>query len=185
MNISSARCSGRAWSRSPRPTRRWRRPPAATSAASTIGTPDDLVKIIKNLMRGLGRLRHHHRLRARLGQPGEHPPQLGHGGALRDPGDQRLRHQAARVAEVPDREPRGVRARGPGRDGQDHGERKGRRGACRKPARAGSRSRPSTRRTCRRKRRSARRNGGRQDSESNDAARMQSAPLSFGGAYFE
>ena len=32
-------------------------------AASTIGTPDDLVKTIKNLMRGLRRRRHHRRLR--------------------------------------------------------------------------------------------------------------------------
>ena len=52
-------------------------------AASTIGTPDDLVKTIKSLMRGLRRRRHHRRLRARLGQSGKHPPQLGHGGALR------------------------------------------------------------------------------------------------------
>ncbi len=99
------------------------------NAASTIGTPDDLVKTIKNLMQCLGRRRHHHRLRARLGQPGKHPPELGHGGALRDSGNQRLRHEAARVAKIPDREPRGVRARGPGRDGEDHGKRKGRRRA--------------------------------------------------------
>ena len=32
--------------------------------------------------------------------------------------------QAARVAEVPDRQPRRVRARRPGHHGQDHGERK-------------------------------------------------------------
>ena len=99
------------------------------NAASTIGTPDDLVKTIKNLMQCLGRRRHHHRLRARLGQPGKHPPQLGHGGALRDSGNQRLCRQAAQIAKIPDREPRGVRARGPGRDGEDHGKRKGRRRA--------------------------------------------------------
>ncbi len=99
------------------------------NAASTIGTPDDLVKTIKNLMQCLGRRRHHHRLRARLGQPGKYPPELGHGGALRDSGNQRLCHEAARIAEIPDREPRGVRARGPGRDGEDHGKRKGRRRA--------------------------------------------------------
>ena len=43
---------------------------------------------------GLRRRRHHRRLRARLGQSGKHPPQLGHGGALRDPGDQRLRRRS-------------------------------------------------------------------------------------------
>jgi hypothetical protein len=35
------------------------------------------------------RRRHHHRLRARLGQSGKHPPQQ-HGGALRGAGNQRL-----------------------------------------------------------------------------------------------
>ena len=48
---------------------------------------------------GLGRRRHHHRLRARLGQPGKYPPQLGHGGALRDSGDQRLRQRTARTGQ--------------------------------------------------------------------------------------
>ena len=59
-------------------------------AAATIGTPDDLVKTIKNVIDDVRRARHHRRLRARLGQSGEHLPQLGHGRALRDPGDQRL-----------------------------------------------------------------------------------------------
>jgi alkanesulfonate monooxygenase SsuD/methylene tetrahydromethanopterin reductase-like flavin-dependent oxidoreductase (luciferase family) len=52
------------------------------------------------------RLRHGGGLRPRLGQSGEHAPQLGHGRALRHSGDQRLRDQAARIAEVPDRESR-------------------------------------------------------------------------------
>ena len=75
------------------------------------------------------RLRHGGGLRARLGEPREHHAQLGHGGALRHPRDQRLRRQAPRIAEVPDRESRGVRARGPGHHGQDHGEQGRRRGA--------------------------------------------------------
>ena len=40
---------------------------------------------------GFGTVR---RLRARLGQPREHHAQLGHGGALRRPGDQRLRRRS-------------------------------------------------------------------------------------------
>ena len=51
-------------------------------AASTIGTPDDLVKTIKNVMQVSGGVGTIDRLRARLGQSGKYPPKLGHGGAL-------------------------------------------------------------------------------------------------------
>ena len=44
----------------------------------------------------VGRSRHDRRLRPRLGEHREHLPQLGHGGALRHPRDQRLHRQAAR-----------------------------------------------------------------------------------------
>ena len=50
MNIMSARCSGRGWSRSPRPRTPIEKTAGGEDAASTIGTPDDLVKTIKNLM---------------------------------------------------------------------------------------------------------------------------------------
>ena len=78
---------------------------------------------------GVGWRRHHRRLRARLGQPGEYAPQLGPGGALCHPRNPGLDPAAARVAAIRDRQSRSVRARGPGRDGQDHGEREGRRRA--------------------------------------------------------
>ena len=52
-------------------------------AAATIGTPDDLVARIKSGARDERRLRHRRRLCPRLGQPGEHDAQLGHGRPLR------------------------------------------------------------------------------------------------------
>ncbi len=88
------------------------------AAASTIGTPDDLVKTIKSLMEvsgGVGTI---------VGFV--HDWANPENGALRGAGNQRLYRWPAQIAEIRDREPRGVRARGPGRDGQDHGERQGR-----------------------------------------------------------
>ena len=98
-------------------------------AASTIGTPDDLVKTIKNLMQvsgGVGAIigfahdwanpentRRSWDMVARYVVPEIN----GYLDGLR------------RVAEIRDREPRDVRARRPSRDGQDHGEREGRRRA--------------------------------------------------------
>ena len=79
--------------------------------------------------RDVRRARHHRRLRARLGKRREHVPQLGHGRALCHSGDQRLRERPAPLAEACDREPRVVRPRRPGGDGQDHGKRQGCRGA--------------------------------------------------------
>ena len=46
------------------------------------------------------RLRHRRRLRPRLGQPGKHDAQLGHGGALCRAGDQRLSRRAAPIAAI-------------------------------------------------------------------------------------
>ena len=54
------------------------------------------------------RLRHLRRLRARLGQPREHLPQLGPRRALRHAGDQRLRDQAARSRSATSRSNRAV-----------------------------------------------------------------------------
>ncbi len=137
--------------------RRHREDRRRTAAASTIGTPDDLVKTIKNLIDvsgGVGTIigfvhdwanpentRRSWDMVARYVVPEIN-------GYVR-----KLRG----VADIPDREPRRVRARGPGRDGQDHGKRKGRRGAAADRPRPAWRSRRSTRRTCRRQRRSRRR----------------------------
>ena len=65
--------------------------------------PDDLVARIKVGARDQRRLRHDRRLRPRLGQPGKHLAQLGHGGALRRAGDQRLprRSCASRATSSP------------------------------------------------------------------------------------
>ena len=57
------------------------------------------------------RLRHRRRLRPRLGQSGEHHAQLGHGGALRRAGDQRLSRRAAQVAGIRRQQPRRLRPR--------------------------------------------------------------------------
>jgi hypothetical protein len=96
-------------------------------AASTIGTPDDLVKMIKNLMEvsgGVGAIIGFAHDWANIE-------------ATRRSWDMVARYvipeingyltKTAGVAEIRDRESRRVRARRPGRDGQDHGERKGRR----------------------------------------------------------
>ena len=72
--------------------------------------------------RDLRRLRHGRRLRPRLGQPGEHDAQLGHGGALRGAGDQRLSRRPAHVARVRRQQPRVLQPRARGRDGEDHRE---------------------------------------------------------------
>ena len=74
---------------------------SSQGSAAVIGTPDDLVKMIKGVLRQERRVRHLRRLRARLGQSREHLPQLGPGRPLRHPRDQRLRDQAARIGEVP------------------------------------------------------------------------------------
>ena len=97
------------------------------AAASTIGTPDDLVKTIKNLMEvsgGVGTI-------IGFAHDWANPENT------RRSWDMVARYvvpeingyvdQAAQVAEIPDREPRGVRARRAGRDGEDHGKRQGRR----------------------------------------------------------
>ncbi len=64
-------------------------------AAATIGTPDDLVRADQVRPRCLRRFRHRRRLRPRLGQPGKHDAKLGHGGALRGAGNQRLCRRSA------------------------------------------------------------------------------------------
>ena len=98
-------------------------------AASTIGTPDDLVKTIKNLMEvsgGVGTIigfvhdwANPENTRRSWDMVARYViPEIN--GYIARP---------AQVAEIPDREPRGVRARGPGRDGEDHGKRQGRRRA--------------------------------------------------------
>ena len=53
--------------------------------------------------RDLRRLRHRRRLRPRLGEPGEHDAELGHGGPLRRAGDQRLpgRAEHSRASSSP------------------------------------------------------------------------------------
>ena len=100
------------------------------AAASTIGTPDDLVKTIKNLMEvsgGVGTIvgfvhdwanpentRRSWDMVARYVVPEIN-------GYIDEP---------AQVAEIRDREPRGVRARRASGDGQDHGKRQGCRGSC-------------------------------------------------------
>src|ERR1700712_5217835 len=77
-------------------------------AASTIGTPDDLVKTIKSLMDVSGGVGTIVGFVHDWANPEKPPPQLGHGGALCGAGDQRPHRQAARVAEIPDRQPCGV-----------------------------------------------------------------------------
>ncbi len=96
------------------------------NAASTIGTPDDLVKTIKNLMHvsgGVGTIvgfvhdwANPENTRRSWDMVARYviPEINGYAAKLRE------------VAKVSDREPRGIRARGSGRDGQNHGERKGR-----------------------------------------------------------
>ena len=99
------------------------------NAASTIGTPDDLVKTIKNLIDvsgGVGTIvgfvhdwANPENTRRSWDMVARYViPEIN--GYIDEP---------AQVAEIRDREPRGVRARGPGGDGQDHGKREGRRGA--------------------------------------------------------
>ena len=98
-------------------------------AASTIGTPDDLVKTIKSLMDvsgGVGTI-------VGFVHDWANPENT------RRSWDMVARYVVpeingyiavlAQIAEIPDRKPRGVRARRPGRDGQDHGKRQGRRSA--------------------------------------------------------
>jgi limonene 1,2-monooxygenase len=97
-------------------------------AASTIGTPDDLVKTIKSLLEvsgGVGTIVGFAHDWANIESTRR---SWGHGGALCGAGNQRLRHQTARVAKVPDRESRGVRASRAGRDGENPGKRQGGRG---------------------------------------------------------
>ena len=69
------------------------------------------------------RLRHRYRLRARLGEPGKHPAQLGHGGALRHTASQWHSGGISGVAPVRGGTPRVVPARQPGGAVQNHGKR--------------------------------------------------------------
>jgi limonene 1,2-monooxygenase len=100
------------------------------NAASTIGTPDDLVKTIKSLIDvsgGVGTI-------VGFVHDWANPENT------RRSWDMVARYVVpeingyvdglAQIAEIPGREPRGVRARGPGRDGQDHGKRQGRGRRC-------------------------------------------------------
>ncbi len=75
------------------------------------------------------RVWHARRLCARLGQSGEHVPQLGSGGALCRSGDQRLSCRAAAIATVRRDQPRRLRPRQGSDHGEDHRERRRRRGA--------------------------------------------------------
>jgi len=164
-NVGTLR--GRACSRSLRPRMPWRRPPAA-KVRLHIGTPDDLVKTIKSLMEvsgGVGTI-------VGFVHDWANPENT------RRSWDMVARYVCrkstasstlAQIAEIRDREPRGVRARRPGRDGEDHGERQGR-GSASADGPDASRFRPSTRRICRRKPPSRRR-------DASGAARSLSTPL--------
>ena len=107
--------------------RRHREDRRRRAAASTIGTPDDLVKTIKNLMEVSGGVGTIVGFVHDWANPENTRRSWDMVARYVIPEINGYHHQAARVAKIPDREPRGVRARRPGRDGQDHGKRKGRR----------------------------------------------------------
>ncbi len=87
-------------------------------ASATIGTPDDLVARIKSVLEISGGFGTLVGFRARLGQPGKHDAQLGHGGPLRRAGDQRLSRRTARVAALRRDQSRRLRPC----QGSDHGK---------------------------------------------------------------
>ena len=95
----------------------------SSGAVSTIGTPDDLDRTDQVGAGAQWRVRHRCRFRARLGQSGEHHAKLGHGGALRRAGDQRLPGRTAEVAGLRHQQPRGVRSLARSDHGQDQRER--------------------------------------------------------------
>ena len=100
----------------------------APGAAATIGTPDDLVERIKSVLDISGGFGTVVGFVHDWANP-ENTAQLGHGGALRGAGDQRLSRRFAAVARLRRQQPRVFQPRPRGRDGEDHRERGRGRGA--------------------------------------------------------
>jgi limonene 1,2-monooxygenase len=91
-------------------------------AVATIGTPDDLVERIKSVLEISGGFGTVVGFVHDWANPENTIAKLGHGGALRGAGDQRLSRRSANVSRIRRQQPRVLQPRSPGRDGEDHRE---------------------------------------------------------------
>ncbi len=93
-------------------------------ASATIGTPDDLVARIKSVLEISGGFGTVVGFVHDWANPGEHDAQLGHGGALRRAGNQRLSHGPPTITALRRHQPRRLRPRQGSHHGKDQRERR-------------------------------------------------------------